>query len=333
MKPRVVITHRVHPEVIELLESSFEVVANQTPETLPREEVMRRAAGARAVVAFMPDRIDEGFLRECPSLKIVAAALKGYDNIDVEACARRGVLLTVCEDLLTAPTAELAMGLLIGVARRIYEGNHRIREGGYAGWRPQLYGKGLTGSIVGIVGMGKIGRTFARLLSPFGVRMLYADPRRMDTGEEKALGVRRVALEGLLAESDFVVLLVHLKEDTLHLFGADALSKMKPGSFLVNVGRGSVVDERAVAEALSSGRLAGYAADVFEMEDWAREDRPSDIAAGLLEHPRTLFTPHLGSAVEEVRLRIELEAARNVLQELEGEVPGGAVNHPRKKAS
>ena len=323
-------THRVHPEVIEVLEGGFEVVANQTPETLPREEVLRRTRSARAIIVFMPDRIDERFLRECPDLKIVAAALKGHDNIDVEACRRRGVWLTVCEDLLTMPTAELAVGLMIGLARRISEGDHRIRKGGYAGWRPELYGKGLADSTVGMVGMGKIGRALSKLLSPFGARILYTDPRRMDPDEERALGARRVTLEELLIESDFVVLLIHLKEDTLHMIGADALSRMKPGGFLVNVGRGSAVDEQAVARALSSGHLAGYGADVFEMEDWAREDRPRRIAAELLEHPRTLFTPHLGSAVEEVRLRIELEAARNVLREWEDEVLEGAVNRPSK---
>jgi len=330
VKPRVVITHRVHPQVIEVLEGSFEVVANQMIETLSREEVMRRAAKARAIIAFMPDRIDEEFLRECPDLKIVAAALKGYDNIDVEACTRRGVLLTVCEDLLTVPTAELAMGLLIGVARRILEGDRRIRKGGYAGRRPALYGKSLTGSTVGIIGMGKIGRALARRLRSFDAEVIYADPRRMDVDEERTLWARRGSLEELLAKSDFVVLLVHLKEDTLHLIDAKALCKMKPGACLVNVGRGSIVDEQVAAQALSSAHLAAYAADVFEMEDWAREDRPRQIPAELLEHPRTLFTPHLGSAIEKVRLEIELEAARNVMQELEDEVPEGAVNSPSR---
>lgn len=333
MKPRVVITHRVHPEVIELLEGSFAVVANQTPETLPSEEVLRRAAGARAIIAFMPDRIDEGFLRECPSLRIVAAALKGYDNLDVEACTRRGVWLTVCEDLLTVPTAELAVGLLIGIARRVPEGDRRVKSGSYAGWRPTLYGTGLAGSTVGMIGMGKVGRTLARMLRAFDASIIYADPCKLGAEDERVLGARRATPDELLAHSDFVLPLVHLKENTLHLIGADALRKMRPGSFLINVGRGSVVDEQAVARALRSGHLAGYAADVFEMEDWAREDRPKEIPNGLLEHPRTLFTPHLGSAVEEVRLRIEMEAARNVLRELEGEIPEGAVNHLRRKAS
>lgn len=333
MKPRVVITHKVHHEVIELLQGSCEVVANQTPGTLPREEVLRRAAEARAVIVFMPDRVDEEFLAACPDIKIVAAALKGYDNLDVASCTRRGVWLTVREDLLTAPTAELAVGLMMGIARHVSEGDRRIKSGTYTGWRPELYGKGLSGSTVGIIGMGKIGRALALRLRPFDTRILYADPQAMDSDDERTFAVRRVSMKELLTQSDYVLPLVHLKEDTLHLIGDDALSRIRPGGFLINVGRGSLVDERAVARALSSGHLAGYAADVFEMEDWARPDRPETIPAELLEHPRTLFTPHLGSAVKEVRLQIELAAARSVLQELEGEVPEGAVNHLRRKAS
>lgn len=332
MKPRVVITHKVHTEALELLNDACEVVANQTPDTLPREEILRRAEDAQAIMVFMPDQIDEEFLRQCRELKIIAAALKGYDNIDIEACARRGVWVTICEDLLTVPTAELAIGLLIGIARRVSEGDRRLRNGNYAGWRPELYGTGLSGSTVGIIGMGKIGRVMGRLLGPFGVRILYADPHRMDADEERKLSARYVSLDKLLAESDFLLPLVHLKEDTMGLIGPITLSKMKPGSFIVNVGRGSVVDERAVVRALSSGHLAGYAADVFEMEDRAREGRPNNIPAELLEHPHTLFTPHLGSAVKEVRLQIELEAARNVLQALQDEVPEGAVDYLRRNA-
>lgn len=333
LKPRVVITHEVHPDTLGLLNDSFEVVANQTPDTLPREEVLRRAKDARAIIVFMPDRVDHGFLRVCPHLKIVAGALKGYDNMDIEACTRRGVWLTVCKDRLTEPTAELAIGLMIGIARHLLQGDRRIRNESYDGWKPEFYGTGLAGSTVGIVGMGKIGRTLAARLRPFATRVLYADPLRLNAEDEQALGVHRAPLGELLASSDFVLPLVHLKNDTLHLIGEEALLHTKPGAFLVNVGRGSVVDERAVVKALYAGHLGGYAADVFEMEDWAREVRPKTVPVELLEHPRTLFTPHLGSAVKGVRLQIELEAARNVLQALHGEVPEGAVNRLRQRVS
>lgn len=333
-KPRVVLTHQVHPGVLDLLAERCEVVPNTTSSALMREELLARAEDAQAIMAFMPDRIDEEFLRACPDLKIVAAALKGYDNFDADACTRRGVWLTVSPERLTAPTAELAVGLLIGVARRMPEGDRFVRSGAFRGWRPELYGEGLSGSTLGIVGMGAVGRAVAGRLIGFEMNIVYSDPVPLTEEEERALGATRVSLEDLLASSDFVMPLVHLGPETMHMMGAEAIARMKPGSFLVNVGRGSVVDEKAVADALDAGHLAGYAADVFEIEDLARHDRPGSIPRGLLENvAQTCFTPHLGSAVGRVRREIEMEAAKNILQALNGEAPSGAVNSPRAPAA
>lgn len=327
MKPRVVITHWVHQEVIEVLEQSCEVVCNESKHTLPLEEVLRRTRDAHGVIAFMPDSIDEAFLDACPNLRIVSAALKGYDNFDVDACTRRGIWFSIVPDLLTIPTAELAIGLLIGLSRRLPEGDRVVRSGRYQGWLPQLYGTGLFGERLGIVGMGALGRAVARRLSGFGMHLTYADRRPLPEDEEKALGVRYTDFHSLLAESRFVLLCVPLSPDTVHLVGESALQRMKPGSFLVNVCRGSVVDEQAVARALQSGLLKGYAADVFEFEDWSRQGRPTDIAPSLLEKENmTFLTPHLGSAVDDTRREIALEAARNVLQAFEGRRPDGAIN-------
>jgi phosphonate dehydrogenase len=327
MKPKVVLTHWVHPEVIKLLESLCEVVPNPTRETLPRAEILERARDVQALMAFMPDRIDETFLQACPSLQIVAGALKGYDNFDVEACTRRGVWLTIVPDLLTVPTAELALALLLGLTRRLLEGDKLIRSGNYQGWRPILYGTGLTGRTLGIIGMGAVGKALARRLAGFEMNLIYSDPYPLSPEEEKALNVKQVSVTELLQTSDIIMPLVHLTPETLHLINSQTMATMKRGAILVNVGRGSVVDEPAVAEALVEGQLAGYAADVFEMEDWAREDRLRHIPETLLkDEAHTLFTPHLGSAVDEVRKAIALEAAQNILQALRGEVPQGAVN-------
>lgn len=227
------ITHWVDSEVIELLESACTVVPNCGRDSLPRAAILERARDAEALMAFMPDHIDAAFLDACPRLKVIAAALKGYDNLDAAACSERGVWLSIVPDLLTVPTAELAIGLMIGLARWVPEGDAH-----------------------------------------------------------------------------------------LHLLGRETLRHMRRGSYLINVFRGSVVDELAVAEHLATGQLAGYAADVFEMEDWARPDRPETV-------PRPLLTPHLGSAVAVVRRDIALEAARNILQALSGGQPEGAVNLPR----
>lgn len=329
MKPLVVITHRVHDEVRELLSTECRVVSNGTHGTFSREKILGQAREADAIMVFMPDSIDEAFLEACPSLKIVAAALKGCDNFDVDACTRRGVWFTIVRDLLTIPTAELALGLLLGLTRKILEGDEFVRSGRFAGWRPKLYGTGISGAACGLIGMGSVGKALARRLSGFDVRLLYHDVSRLPESDEKKLGAEFVSIEELLADSDFVFPLLPLTGQTHHLICEHTLSMMRPGAFLINVCRGSVVNENDVAAALDSGRLAGYAADVFEMEDWARQDRPPDIPRALLEcRKRTLFTPHIGSAVDSVRREIELEAARNILQVVHGQTPSGAVNRP-----
>lgn len=333
MKPKIVLTHRVHPEVIALLAGYGEVIPNASPETLAPEEILRRARAAAAIMTFMPDSVDEAFLRACPQLRVVACALKGYDNYDVDACTRRGVWVTIVQDLLTIPTAELTIGLLIGLTRNVPAGDRFVRSGQFNGWRPVLYGAGLAGNTLGIIGMGAVGQAVAQRLAGFGMRVLYSDPVGLPKEKETRWNLERMDLAALLAASNFVVPLVPYCGATLHLIDAGALAQMKPGAFLINTCRGSVVDEQAVVAALASGRLAGYAADVFEMEEWARPDRPRAIPQALLDdRARTLFTPHIGSAVDTVRLDIELEAAHSILQALRGETPQGAINRPQARA-
>lgn len=329
MKPKIVLTHWVHPEIIDLLQSAADVIPNTTRETLPREDLLLRAKDADALMVFMPDTIDADFLGRCPKLKIVSAALKGYDNFDVDACTQRGIWFSIVPDLLTIPTAELTIGLLLGLTRHLMEGDRRIRSGRFQGWRPELYGIGLTGRTLGIVGMGAVGRAIARRLSAFDMKLVYCDNVALTDDLEQAWGARRLSLDELLATSDFVVPMLPMTPQTLHMFNADTISKMQPGSYLINACRGSVVDELAVVEALSTGQLAGYAADVFEMEEWARPDRPDGIPRALLNNTlQTFFTPHLGSAVSAVRIEIERQAASNIIQALAGERPVGAINNP-----
>lgn len=334
MKPKIVLTHRVHPQVIERLAAHAEVIPNTTSETLAREEILRRAKDAEAIMTFMPDRVDETFLSACPQLRVIGCALKGYDNYDVEACTRHGVWITNVPDLLTIPTAELTIGLLIGLTRNLLAGDQFVRSGEFNGWRPALYGSGLTGRTLGIIGMGAVGKAIATRLQGYEMNLLYVDLRPLAPELETQWRLTRVSLDALLRQSDFIVPMVPYRPDTLHLIDAQALAAMKDSAILINACRGSVVDEAAVADALASGKLAGYAADVFEMEEWARADRPHVIAPRLLaDTARTLFTPHIGSAVDSVRLAIEMEAADNILQALDGEVPRGAINRPLVRAS
>jgi len=325
--PKIVVSNWVHPEVIELLTRFGRVIPNETRECLSAEELVHRCRNADGLMAFMPERIDDAFLAQCPHLRVVACALKGYDNFDVEACTRRGVWLTVVPDLLTAPTAELTIGLMIALARNVLSGDRLVRAGRFRGWRPVLYGRGIDGSTVGIIGAGAVGKAVARRLAGFRAKVLYTDTRSLAARQEEELRLRPASRTDLLARSDFVILCLPLLPQTRHLVDRDFLQGMKPGALLINTARGSLVDEAAVADALESGMLGGYAADAFAMEDWALADRPNEITNRLLDaSDKTVLTPHLGSAVDGVRRDITLQAASSLLAALRGEVPPGAVN-------
>jgi phosphonate dehydrogenase len=328
-RPRVVVTHWVHPEVQGYLaEFCDPVIPSRAEGVWPRARAAELAALADGLIVSMADSIDETFLAGCPRLRVVSATLKGYDNFDVDACTRRGVWLTIVPDTIIAPTAELTVGLLIGVMRRVAEGHERVRSGGFAGWRPQLYGSGLQGATIGLVGMGQLGQAVARRLAGFEARLVYHDAQRLASADERELGITYLDLAELAGRCEAMVVLLPLTARTRHLITASVLERLRPGAFVVNVGRGSVVDEDAAADALESGRLGGYAADVFAMEDWALPGHPASIPGRLLRHPRTLFTPHLGSAVDDVRRAMSLQAARQVGQVLEGRRPDHPVNEP-----
>ncbi|WP_291852126.1 NAD(P)-dependent oxidoreductase [Bradyrhizobium sp.] len=328
--PLVVLTSRVFPETRAVLERAARVVANEQPERWSYDEVIARCREATGLMAFMTDCIDRPFLERCPKLKVIGAALKGYDNIDVDAASERGVQVTIVPDLLTEPTAELAIGLIIALGRHITAGDAAIRQSGFAGWRPRLYGTGIAGSTVGIVGFGRVGQAIARRLSGFGCRITAFDAAPIDAGVD----IEPMALEDVLASADIVVLGLPLTAATTGLIDAKAISRMRRGALLVNPARGSLVDESAVADALERGHLGGYAADVFECEDWARSGRPMAIDPRLTRPgARTVLTPHIGSAVTAVRRQIELAAATSIIDALAGRTPGGAVNPPAQGAA
>jgi phosphonate dehydrogenase len=191
-----------------------------------------------------------------------------------------------------------------------------------------LYGTGLDRSVVGIIGMGAVGRAIAARLAGFGCRILGVDP-----GRDVPDGVTAADFETALTTSDYLILAVPLTPASLHLIGRDAIARLKPGVLLINIGRGSVVDEAAVADALDGGLIGGYAADVFELEDWARDSRPRAIDSRLLAHPLTLFTPHLGSAVDRVRCEIAMQVADDIAAVLAGQQPHHAINEPARRSN
>lgn len=322
-RPRILVTNWVHDEVRLRLAALGEVDANSGREPWTPDEVRRRARDCDAILAFMTDAVDRTFLAASPRLRAIACALKGFDNFDVDACTAAGVWLSVVPDLLTDPTAELAVGLAINLGRHIRHGDALVRSGAFGGWRPVLYGTGLDAATVAIVGMGRVGRAIATRLAGFGCHLLGVDP---DAGCPP--GVEPARLSGALVRADFVIVAAPLSPRSRHLIGAPELAAMKPSALLINIGRGSVVDEAAVAVSLEAGHLGGYAADVFELEDWALPDRPRRIDPRLLASSRTLFTPHLGSAVASVRIAIEMRAVDNIQDVLEDRAPRDAVNAP-----
>lgn len=328
MKPKLVITHKVHDEVLEMLEPHCDLITNQTTFSLSRNETIQLAKDADAIMAFMPDRVDAAFLQACPNLKVIGAALKGYDNFDASACTANNVWLTFVPDLLTVPTAELTIGLMVGLIRHVRAADQYVRSGYFKGWRPQFYGLGVEDSTIAIIGMGAIGQAIAQRLSGWNANLIYTDQYPLVPEDQVTLKLEFFSLDDALAKANIVIMALPLNSQTQHLINEQRLQQMLPGSYLVNPCRGSVVDEAAILRMLKSGHLGGYASDVFEMEDWAREDRPDEIDQKLLAHPNTLYTAHIGSAVSKIRLAIEKRAAENILRVLHGEQPLDPANNP-----
>lgn len=316
----ILVTQPVHDEVLTRLRQIGQVDMNPGPSPWTREQIEQRLPQADAMLAFMTDRVDAALLAHAPRLRVIACALKGYDNFDLVAIARAGIELSFVPDLLTEPTAELAIGLAIAAARHMRAGDEWVRGGHFDGWRPMLYGTGLHGACVAVVGLGLVGRAILDRLQGFACsRLLGVDAQQHDP--------RTVAstFDEALRKADYLFLAVPLSAQTRGMYDMEAAAASKPGQILINVGRGSVVDEAAVAHALKGGRLGAYAADVFEMEDWHLPERPNAVHPDLLQSPRTILTPHLGSAVARVRLAIEHRAVDNLVASLAGVCPSDAL--------
>lgn len=275
----------------------------------------RACAEAEALVTLLTDRVDAALLARCPRVKVVANVAVGVDNVDLAACRARGVVVTNTPDVLTEATADLAFGLLLAAARRIAEGDRLVRAGGWAGWTPTfMLGARVHGASLGILGLGRIGRAVARRARGFGMHVGYTQRTRLPEHLERALGATWLPSVGeLCAASDVVSIHVPLDAATHHLFDAAMLAKMRPGSVLVNTARGPIVDEAALAHALTHGPLAAAGLDVFERE-------PA-VDPALLACPNAVLAPHIGSADRPTREAMALTAATNVIRVLDGEPP------------
>jgi glyoxylate reductase len=284
-----------------------------------RTELKRAVKSAHALLCLLTDRIDEELLSGAPHLQIVANMAVGYDNIDLAAATKHGIMATNTPGVLTETTADLAWALILGVARRIAEADAYTRRGEYSGWEPMLFlGSDVHGKTLGVVGFGRIGRAVARRATGFGMNVLYHDAVKASASVERQLRARRVTLKKLLRESDYITLHVPLTKNTRHIIGADELAIMKPTAYLINTSRGLVVDEPALVRALKKGTIAGAGLDVYERE-------PS-LAKGLAAQRNAILLPHIGSASTETRAKMALMAAENILAAFSGRRPPNLLN-------
>jgi glyoxylate reductase len=302
--PKIVTTLQLPPAALALFDGFAEVVGPDGWE--------RQVGDADALIALLTTRVDEELLQRAPSLRIVANAVVGVDNVDLSACRERGVTVTNTPDVLTDATADLALALILATVRRLSSAEDSLRAGEFHGWRFWDYlGGDLAGATLGIFGMGRIGQAVARRARAFGMRIIYTNRSPVHAAIEQELAATRVSLDELLETSDVLSLHAPLTPDTRHVLNADALRRMKSGSILINTARGPLVDESALAEALRDGHLAGAGLDVYEKEPI--------VTPGLLDLPNVVLLPHVGSATVQTRTRMAMLAARNVRAVLSGE--------------
>lgn len=317
---RIFVTRPIPEAGLELLRKAYpEFEMNEDDRVLTREELLERVRGADGLLTLLTEKIDGELMDAAGSqLNVVANMAVGFDNIDVEAATKRGILVTNTPGVLTDATAEFTWALLFAVARRVPESEEFLRAGKYKAWGPLLFlGGDIAGRTLGVVGAGRIGTAMALKSRGFNMRVLYTDERQ-NKELEKEIGARQVGLEELLRESDFVSLHVPLLPSTHHLINAETLGKMKRTAYLINTSRGPVVDEAALAQALKEGVIAGAGLDVFEREP--------EVHPELLKLKNVVLTPHIASATIETRSKMATMAAQNLIDALQGRRPQNLVN-------
>jgi glyoxylate reductase len=318
MKPRVLVTRKLLPEALVYLREHAEVEGGESVQGLSRQELKDRIRDKDGLLCLLVDRIDSEVIQAAPRLRMIANCAVGVDNIDLEAARRRGVLVSNTPGMLTEATADLTWGLILAAARQIPQADRFTREGRFRGWELDLFlGKDISGRRLGIIGMGRIGRAVARRALGFGMEIVYHEPRRLPVEDESDLRAAWLPLDELLRTADVVTVHASLTEESRHLLSADKLRLMKKDAILVNVSRGPIVDEGALAEALERRLIWAAGLDVYEREP--------EIAARLRSLDNIVLLPHIGSATLRTRLAMAMTAARNLIEGLRGGRPENLV--------
>ncbi len=308
-RPTLYVTRLLPQPVLDAISVQYRMLADPTDRPATEEELRRGFAEAQAVICTLTDRIDVSMLSHATNLKIIANYAVGYNNIDLPAAIRRGIIVTNTPDVLTDATADLTWALLLALTRRVVEGEAWVRTGRWPGWAPtQMLGTDVSGKTLGIVGMGRIGQAVAQRAAGFRMPVIYAARHSVPSQPGASWAWRH--LDEVLAESDFVSLHVPLTEATHHLIDRRKLALMKPTAFLINTSRGPVIDEAALLSALEAKTIAGAGLDVYEQEPV--------VPARLMSLPNVVLLPHLGSATLETRVRMGFICLDNIAAVLRG---------------
>ncbi len=314
-KPKILVARAVFPQIIELLQQHFEVEANQADETWTKAQLAERLRDKDGAFTTGSDRIDAEVLAACPKLKICANMAVGYNNFDIDAMTAAGVLATNAPDVLTETTADFGFALMMAAARRVTESEHYLRAGKWNKWSYDMFaGADIHGATLGILGMGRIGQGIAkRGAHGFGMKVIYHNRSRLDAALEAECKASYVSKEELLRTADHLVLVLPYSAESHHTIGAAELAMMKPTATLVNIARGGIVDDAALAAALRDKRIAAAGLDVFEGEPSVHPD--------LLTVPNVVLTPHIASASLPTRLAMARLAADNLIAFFQGNKP------------
>jgi glyoxylate reductase len=318
MKPKVLITRTIFPEALDYLKDHVDYEIGAQKGGLQKGALVEMVRDKKGILSLLVDAIDQEVMDAAPELVIIANCAVGFDNIDVPYAKQKGILVTNTPGVLTETTADLTWALLLAVARRIPQADFFTREKKYKGWELDLFlGREVRAKHLGIIGMGRIGKAVASRAQAFRMKIIYSDPHRLSLEEEKKFDASRVSLDELLSISDFITIHTTLTPETEHLISREKLKLMKKEAVLINVARGPVVDETALAEALEKEQIWGAGLDVYEREP--------EIEERLLSSDRVVLLPHIGSATFETRKKMAMMAAENLVQGLRGERPNNLI--------
>lgn len=319
MKPKVLVTHRLLPEAIEYLEEHVDFEIGTQEAFLSKVDLIHKVKDKEGILSLLTASVDRDVMDAAPGLKIIANCAVGYDNIDIHHARKKGIMVTNTPGVLTETTADLTWALILAAARKIPQADQWTRAKKFKGWELDLFlGREITGKCLGIIGMGRIGKAVAQRAHAFQMKIIYTDPKELAKEDRQKLQASCVPLDTLLSRADVVTLHTTLNPQTFHLISREKFRLMKKDAILVNVSRGPVVDELALAEALGNGQIWGAGLDVYEREP--------EVEEKLLSLDNLVLLPHIGSATYETRLKMATMAAQNLVQGLTGQKPDNLVS-------